>query len=126
MSGVGGRTPLFATKNFFKNDRFFALFWHFCLFGRGLYFVPGFAKPGINSDLSTDKQSVMPHPAMTGDLVLQNYLRDQYWAFRNAGYSKADAHSLAFQKMLEAKAQGYIVEDQPQQVDPYTAVLYEE
>jgi hypothetical protein len=50
----------------------------------------------------------MPTPAMTGDPNLQRYLSDQYHYYRDQGMSKHEAHSAAFQDMLQAKQQGFI------------------
>jgi hypothetical protein len=62
---------------------------------------------------------------MTGDPNLQRYLRDQYRAARDSGLTKREAHSLAFQEMLAAKQNGYIIEEE-QPADPYMEVIYKE
>jgi hypothetical protein len=68
----------------------------------------------------------MTYGAMTGDLTLQRYLRDQYWAARDQGLNKRDAHSVAFQEMIAAKEQGYIVDEEPEPQDPYMDVIYKD
>lgn len=70
----------------------------------------------------------MATPIMTGNLTLQRYLRDQYWAARDAGMTKHEAHSVSFQEMLEANDLGYIIEDEEtdteEMVNPYKNVIY--
>lgn len=67
----------------------------------------------------------MVYGVMTGNPALQRYLRDQYWAARDAGMTKREAHSVAFHEMLEANDLGYIIEEEPEElVNPYKDVIY--
>ena len=51
----------------------------------------------------------MVYGVMTGNKVLQTYLKEKYWEARDAGLTKREAHSVAFQEMLTANDEGYIV-----------------
>lgn len=78
----------------------------------------------------------MATPAMTGDPNLQRYLRDEYWKARDQGLSKREAHKYSFAQMLQAKKQGFIPEEEIEEVEgteepeerenPYMSVLYKE
>jgi hypothetical protein len=70
----------------------------------------------------------MTYGAMTGDANLQRYLADQYHYYHDQmGYTKSQAHAAAFQDMLAAKDQGYIVENpQPEEENIYTEVIFSE
>ena len=66
----------------------------------------------------------MSTPMMTGDPNLQNYLRDRKLYWRNQGYSRRDADSIAFQEMLQAKEQGYIEDQTEPETNVYEQVVF--
>jgi predicted transcriptional regulator len=74
----------------------------------------------------------MVYGVMTGNKVLQTYLREQYWAARDAGLTKKEAHQVAFQEMLQANDQGYIITEEGEFVEeeeienPYIKVICSE
>lgn len=61
---------------------------------------------------------------MTGDPNLQRFLKDRYNELHDQGYSKSQAHAIAFQEMLQAKQQGYIEVVEQEPADPYLEVIY--
>jgi hypothetical protein len=53
----------------------------------------------------------MPHPAMTKDEELQEFLKISYNNARGDGLSKEDSHAYSFQRMIEFKRNGRIPAD---------------
>jgi hypothetical protein len=61
----------------------------------------------------------MSSPIMSGDPQAQGYIRQRYAQLREAGYSKSEAHTIAFN---ELRAMSERAQEQPQ--DPYNSVVY--
>ena len=61
----------------------------------------------------------MSSPIMAGDPHAQGYIRQRYAQLRSAGYSKSEAHAIAFD---ELRAMSEQAQQQPQ--DPYSSVVY--
>ena len=57
---------------------------------------------------------------ISGDPQLQGYISQRYKQLRAAGYSKSEAHAIAFAELREQLANP----PQQQQQDPYSYVIY--
>lgn len=66
----------------------------------------------------------MATPMINGDPALQRYLADRKRYWRDQGYSRRDAESIAFQETLQARAQGYILDETPVESNPYEQVVF--
>lgn len=62
----------------------------------------------------------MPTPILTGDRQGQGYIKARYEQLHKMGYSKSEAHSIAFNEFREMMNQP---QEEPQP-DPYNDVVY--
>ncbi len=72
----------------------------------------------------------MPNPVMTGDRELQGYIARRYNELhQKKGYSKSEAHSIAFQELrvldAQRKQQQAEMEAMERANDPYYHFLYD-
>jgi hypothetical protein len=65
--------------------------------------------------------SIMPTPIMSGNIGLQGYVAKRYKELHAQGYSKSEAHSIAFQELRELQAQQ---QAQPEPENPYNSIIY--
>lgn len=61
---------------------------------------------------------------MSGDAGLQGYVSRRYAELHAAGYSKSEAHSIAFQELRQLEAQRRAQQIQIEQEDPYNTVVF--
>ena len=61
---------------------------------------------------------------MSGDPGLQGYVSRRYAELHAQGYSKSEAHSIAFQELRELEAQRRAQQAQVPPEDPYNSVIY--
>lgn len=64
----------------------------------------------------------MPTPIMIGNQDLQGYVARRYQELHAQGYSKSEAHSIAFQELRQLKAQ--LEAQQQAEPDPFSQVIY--
>ena len=64
----------------------------------------------------------MPTPLMSGNIGLQGYVAKRYKELHAQGYSKSEAHSIAFQELRELQAQQQA--QQPEPENPYNQIIY--
>jgi len=68
----------------------------------------------------------MPSPLMSGNQNLQGYVSRRYHELHSQGYSKSEAHAIAFQELRELIAEQEALEAQQQQIppDPFNSIIY--
>jgi hypothetical protein len=74
------------------------------------------------------EEIIMPTPIMSGDSELQGYVARRYNELHQQGYSKSEAHSIAFRelRMLQAQQQAQQAQARAEANanDPYYNFLY--
>jgi hypothetical protein len=61
---------------------------------------------------------------MSDNTQLQGYVAKRYKQLHEAGYSKSEAHSIAFQELRELQAQLEAQQQQPEPENPFNQVIY--